>query len=149
MVVPPSTGAGPATALLSSNTPAAAATDPSSKDKSKDKQAGDAATSGTSLHVSGPSMPTAPIPLSARRSAPLNLETVERRGQKNAAPEVVKRNRLHGIAEAPTFRPTLEEFKDPMEYMRKIAPEGAKYGIAKIIPPDGWEPTFAIDTEVY
>jgi len=35
-----------------------------------------------------------------------------------------------------------------MEYMRKIAPEGSKFGIVKIIPPDSWNPNFAVDTEV-
>lgn len=35
-----------------------------------------------------------------------------------------------------------------MAYMRKIEPEGRKYGIAKIIPPDGWQMPFAIDTSV-
>lgn len=36
-----------------------------------------------------------------------------------------------------------------MEYMRKISPEGSKYGICKIIPPDSWNPTLAINTQVY
>ncbi|CAG8940633.1 unnamed protein product [Penicillium salamii] len=87
------------------------------------------------------------VPLSARRSAPLDLSTVERRGQPNNPKEPSKRIRPHGIPEAPTFRPTEEEFKDPVAYIQKIAPEGRKYGICRVIPPEGWQPTFAIDTE--
>ena len=55
---------------------------------------------------------------------------------------------MSGIPEAPTFRPTEDEWANPMEYMRSIYKEGSKYGIIKIIPPDGWNPDFAIDTEV-
>ncbi|KAJ5182958.1 hypothetical protein N7492_000574 [Penicillium capsulatum] len=87
------------------------------------------------------------VPLSARRSAPLDLSTVERRGQSNAPREPSKRVRPHGLPEAPTFRPTEEEFKDPVAYIQKIAPEGKKYGICRVVPPENWQPTFAIDTE--
>lgn len=88
------------------------------------------------------------VPLSARRSAPLDLSTVERRGQPSATREPTSRVRAHGLPEAPTFRPTEEEFRDPNEYIRKIAPEGSKYGICRIIPPENWNPPFAVDTEV-
>lgn len=88
------------------------------------------------------------IPFSARRAPPLDMSTVERRGHPLAAREHKKRTRPHGLQEAPTFRPTEEEFTDPFQYIKKIANEGRKYGAVKIIPPDGWNPPFSVDTEV-
>lgn len=83
-------------------------------------------------------------------SAPLDLTSVERRGQPTAVREPVKKkSRPHGLDEAPTYYPTEEEWRDPFEYMRKISPEASKFGICKIIPPDSWNPDFAIDTEKF
>ncbi|KAL2677248.1 hypothetical protein Neosp_011016 [[Neocosmospora] mangrovei] len=89
-------------------------------------------------------------PLSSLSSAPLDLTSVERRGQPTAIREpVTKTSRPHGLQEAPTYCPTEEEWRDPFEYMRKITPEAKKFGICKIIPPDSWNPDFAIDTEKF
>ncbi|KAL8714043.1 MAG: hypothetical protein Q9225_006655 [Loekoesia sp. 1 TL-2023] len=134
MVVPPSTGGSSTTTVTNS-----------------------APTNGT-FHLNPSKNPTpnslyptyaAHIPFSARRAPPLDMATVERRGHPMAVRETNKRVRPHGLQDAPTFRPTEDEFRDPMEYIKKIAPEGRKYGICKIIPPSGWEPGFAIDTEKF
>ena len=92
--------------------------------------------------------PAAQVPLSALKSAPLDITTVERRGRLSASYPPPKKNRPHGLQDAPTYRPTEDEWRDPMEFMRKISPEAKEYGICKIIPPDAWNPDFAIDTEV-
>ena len=84
------------------------------------------------------------IPLSARVAEPLDMATVARRAP--AAKEPPPRIHIHGISEAPTYRPSDEDWRDPLEYLRQIEPEGRRYGIVKIIPPDSWNPDFAIDT---
>ncbi|KAL4448340.1 hypothetical protein ABPG75_005559 [Micractinium tetrahymenae] len=50
-----------------------------------------------------------------------------------------------GIESAPVFRPTPEEFKDPIAYISKIKPQAEKYGLAHIVPPPGWDPPFALE----
>lgn len=43
------------------------------------------------------------------------------------------------IPEAPTFKPSVEEFKNPITYIESIRPIAEKFGICKIIPPDEYE----------
>jgi histone demethylase JARID1 len=59
-----------------------------------------------------------------------------------------KEKRFMGLPEAPTFFPTEEEFQDPIAYIAKITPEAQSAGICKVVPPKGFKPEFALDTEV-
>jgi histone demethylase JARID1 len=59
------------------------------------------------------------------------------------------RPRLFGLEHCPIFYPSVEEFMRPMEYIEKVAREAShEHGIAKIVPPEGWRPPFALDTRV-
>jgi len=94
-----------------------------------------------------PNLAPPAFPYSARRAAPLDMNTVERKGQP-ASRDPPQRSRPHGLLEAPTFRPSEAEWRDPMEYIRSITDKASRFGICKIIPPDNWNPDFAIDLEV-
>ena len=87
------------------------------------------------------------IPYSARRCAPLDMNTVERKSHPSARDPPL-RNRHFDLKEAPTYRPTEEQWKDPFEYVKSIYEEASKYGICKIDPPQSWNPDFAIDLSV-
>ncbi|KAG8236043.1 hypothetical protein J437_LFUL015643 [Ladona fulva] len=49
--------------------------------------------------------------------------------------------------EALVYRPTIEEFKDPLAYINRIRPVASKFGICKIVPPDDWQPPFAVNAD--
>lgn len=53
-----------------------------------------------------------------------------------------------GLEDCPEFFPTVEEFKDPMAYVKSISEKAKEHGICKIIPPSGWTMPFVTDTEV-
>ncbi|PHH87066.1 hypothetical protein CDD83_9351 [Cordyceps sp. RAO-2017] len=123
----------------SSPAPAAPSGPPSSSSRPKHK-----------VNTNGYHPANSQMPLSAMTSAALDLTSVERRGQPTAVREPLKKKtRPHGISEAPTYCPTDDDWRDPLEYIKKIAPEASQFGICKIIPPDSWNPDFAIDTEKF
>lgn len=96
-----------------------------------------------------PSVGPPSFPYSARREPrPLDLNTVERKGHPPLR-DLPERPRPYSLLEAPTYRPTDAEFRDPMEYIRSISEKASKFGICKIIPPDSWNPEFAIDSEKF
>ncbi|KAG0095347.1 hypothetical protein BGZ93_006008 [Podila epicladia] len=57
--------------------------------------------------------------------------------------------RIFGLQDAPCYYPTEKEFMEPLRFIESIRPEAEKAGICKIIPPEGWKPTFALDTELF
>ncbi|KAF8977172.1 hypothetical protein BGZ46_007589, partial [Entomortierella lignicola] len=82
------------------------------------------------------------------RAAPLDMSSVSTK----APPENPRTNpptRIFGLQDAPCYYPTAEEFMEPLKFIESIRPEAEKAGICKIIPPDGWKPPFALDTEVF
>uniref|UniRef100_A0A7S3GLB9 Uncharacterized protein n=1 Tax=Palpitomonas bilix TaxID=652834 RepID=A0A7S3GLB9_9EUKA len=48
---------------------------------------------------------------------------------------------MSGVCEAPTFRPTVEQFSDPEAYIESVSKECEPYGILKIVVPEELRPT--------
>ncbi|XP_074577243.1 lysine-specific demethylase JMJ706-like [Curcuma longa] len=49
--------------------------------------------------------------------------------------ETVDMQWIEKIPECPIFCPSVEEFKNPLDYLQRISPVASKYGICKIISP--------------
>jgi histone demethylase JARID1 len=47
--------------------------------------------------------------------------------------------------QVPVFQPTEEEWRTPLEYLASLRRQVEHLGMAKIVPPSGWEPSFTMD----
>jgi histone demethylase JARID1 len=48
---------------------------------------------------------------------------------------------------APSFYPTVDEFREPLKYIMSIRDRAEGFGICKIVPPADWNPKLAVDLE--
>ncbi|KAG7097398.1 hypothetical protein E1B28_004748 [Marasmius oreades] len=84
-----------------------------------------------------------PIPVSPF----LDLSSVKTPKTERQPPVRAQEPRPFGLEDCPEYHPTVEEFKDPMAYIKSISNKAREHGICKIIPPDGWKMPFVTDTE--
>lgn len=52
------------------------------------------------------------------------------------------------MVEAPIFRPTDKEFADPMDFIDRITPVAARFGICRIIPPSSFKPECKVSDDM-
>ncbi|SCV69106.1 BQ2448_2126 [Microbotryum intermedium] len=106
-------------------------------------------------HSSGPSRTKNPVrkyTAELPRAPPLDFSTIRTHAPRLPNPPARPRSRparMFGLQHAPVFHPTIEEFSKPMEYIEKIALEAREWGICKVVPPEGWRPPFALNTEAF
>jgi [histone H3]-trimethyl-L-lysine4 demethylase len=53
------------------------------------------------------------------------------------------------LTEAPVYRPTSEQFADPLRFIASIREEAEPFGLCRIIPPDDWQPPCTIDRKAF
>ncbi|KAG0261774.1 hypothetical protein BG011_000676 [Mortierella polycephala] len=92
--------------------------------------------------------PAAPSNAPVQRAPALDLKTVATESPPEN-PRTDPPTRIFGLQDAPCFYPTAQDFMEPLKYIERIRPEAEQAGICKIIPPEGWKPPFALDTEVF
>ncbi|KAG0231496.1 hypothetical protein BGW42_000202 [Actinomortierella wolfii] len=86
--------------------------------------------------------------LSNPKAPPLDMSTVQTTAPAETTPKGPP-TRIFGLLDAPCYYPTPQEFMEPLKYIESIRHEAEQAGICKIIPPDGWKPPFALDTEIF
>ncbi|KAF7793618.1 hypothetical protein EIP86_004732, partial [Pleurotus ostreatoroseus] len=82
-----------------------------------------------------------------RVSAELDMSSVKTPNPRSIPSK--PKERPFGLTDCPTFRPTPEQFTDPMAYIKSISENAKSYGMCKIIPPLGWSMPFVTDTETF
>ncbi|CAL1700343.1 unnamed protein product [Somion occarium] len=82
-----------------------------------------------------------------RVSPSLDMSSVKTPNPRNSPSKPLERP--FGLTDCPTFRPTPEQFKDPLAYIKSISENARTYGMCKIVPPLGWDMPFVSETETF
>lgn len=101
-------------------------------------------------------MSSSPTKFARRRRKPTDTYYSSSNAEERLFQQALKNSRIDAqrpstegnlsVPLAPTFFPTVEEFKgNPIHYINKIQPIAEKYGICKIVPPPGWDPPFCVN----
>jgi len=69
-------------------------------------------------------------------------------GQVNTGHRFPRLGQHAEMMEAPTFRPTEDEFKDPLRYIQKIRPYAEQFGMCRIVPPKSFKPECNVDDDM-
>jgi len=69
-------------------------------------------------------------------------------GQVNTGHRFPRLGQHAQMMEAPTFRPTEAEFKDPLRYIQKIRSYAEQFGMCRIIPPKSFKPECNVDDDM-
>ena len=69
-------------------------------------------------------------------------------GQVNTGHRFPRLGQHAEMMEAPTFRPTEAEFKDPLRYIQKIRSYAEQFGMCRIIPPKTFKPECNVDDDM-
>lgn len=100
----------------------------------------------SSSKANGIETPKIPIKPTLPEAPEIDLSSVKLPTRQVDPPRPVPRP--FEIEDCPAFYPTMEEFNDPMAYVKSIADRARPYGICKVVPPEGWRMPFVIDTKV-
>merc|ERR1719233_2670526 len=69
-------------------------------------------------------------------------------GQVNTGHRFPRLGQHAQMMEAPTFRPSEAEFKDPLRYIQKIRSYAEQFGMCRIIPPKSFKPECNVDDDM-
>merc|ERR1719410_3340548 len=69
-------------------------------------------------------------------------------GQVNTGHRFPRLGQHAEMMEAPTFRPTEAEFKDPLRYIQKIRSYAEQFGMCRIVPPSSFKPECNVDDDM-
>ena len=80
-------------------------------------------------------------------AAPAPLSSVHARGDSQPSSSLPRAVTERHLSECPVYRPSAAQWADPIGFVRSVMAEAGRAGMCRIVPPSGWQPPFALDSD--